>query len=64
MYWIMTIMFVYAGGFITINETPYQFDSPEMCEDYIYENKVEIVQRFIDQPNLTGFEFFCEMEYK
>jgi len=55
---------VYAGGFITINETPYQFDSPEMCEDYIYENKVEIVQQFIDQPNLTGFEFFCEMEYK
>ena len=62
MYWFMSIMYVYAG-FITITDAPMQFDTLATCEDYIYENKVEIVKTFIDEPGLTGFEFFCEISY-
>tara|TARA_B100001996_G_scaffold320337_1_gene264454 strand:- start:25 stop:195 length:171 start_codon:yes stop_codon:yes gene_type:complete len=56
-------MYVYTVGTALVYPD-LTFDTLMDCEDYIYHNKVSMVKEFIDEEELIGFEWFCEMSYE
>ncbi len=63
MHWFLSIMYVYTVGTALVYPD-LTFDTLMDCEDYIYHNKVSMVKEFIDEEELIGFEWFCEMSYE
>jgi len=62
MSWVLSIMYVYVVG-TNLLYTDLTFNTLADCEDYIYYNKVSMTKEFIDEEDLIGFEWFCEIGY-
>ena len=71
MIWILSVMLSY--GEVDESRMSYlqdmQFISESKCQDYLFENKVILVDsllkefRYHQNMKLTGFDYFCESRF-
>ena len=69
MYFIITAMLFFSGT-DTVIYTQYDkatFDSVPTCQEFLFQNKVQLTLELLENQNqdgdMKGFEYFCESRY-
>ena len=69
MYFIITAMLFFSGK-DTVIYTQYDkatFDSVPACQEFLFQNKVQLTLDLLENHNkngdMKGFEYFCESRY-
>ena len=69
MYFVITAMLFFSGT-DTVIYTQYDkatFDSVPTCQEFLFQNKVQLTLELLENHNqdgdMKGFEYFCESRY-